>query len=85
MPPPDPNLASILYSAIASPHGLALSVSDFGGAQQKLYAVRRALADPDLASLQFRRSPYSDTELWLTKTTGRKTPTHVPTGPNSPS
>lgn len=63
----NPNI-TLLYQAMASPLGLVLSVSDFTQASQALYKARRDTQDPDLAVLQFRRSPFSpDTEIWLVK------------------
>lgn len=58
-------LRSLLYTAMDSPWGIVLSVSNFGLAQQRLYAERRACADPELDELSFRRSPVGDSELWI--------------------
>lgn len=58
----------LLYRAMASPLGLVIAVSDFSLAQQRLYKARRDLSDPDLAKLQFRRSPLKpEAELWIVK------------------
>lgn len=57
-----------LYTALGSPIGIVLRVSDFGLASQKLYSARRKSGDPDLAFLQFRRSPVEpEQELWIVK------------------
>jgi len=65
----DPDeLLMLLYQALASPAGVVLAVTDFQACQQKLYQARKRSGDPDLAGLQFRRSPTSpDSELWIVK------------------
>ena len=63
----DPSL-ELCYQALASQIGIVVVVSDFGAAQQKLYTARRTSGDPDLACLQFRRSPTSpESEIWIVK------------------
>lgn len=61
MTTPDPHLSALLYEALAAPVGLLCSASpDFDRARAKLYATRRALADPALEALQFRASPWPE-------------------------
>ena len=70
----DPSL-ELCYQALASPIGIVISVSDFASVQQKLYTARRKSGDPDLACLQFRRSPTApETEIWIVKGTASKEP-----------
>lgn len=59
----------LLYAALASPIGCAVTVNDFTKAQQRLYIARTKSGDPSLDILQFRRSPLSpETEIWIVKT-----------------
>lgn len=68
----DPSL-ELCYQALASPIGIVVSVSDFGSAQQRLYSARKRSGDPDLACLQFRRSPTNpESEIWIVKGTAPK-------------
>ncbi len=53
----------ILAQAAASPFGIALSVSDFEAARQRLYGTKAA--DTDFADLSFRKAP--DGALWIVK------------------
>lgn len=71
MSPPDPALAALLYEALAEPIGLLCNASpDLERARAKLYATRRALADPALEALQFRASPWpSEGNLVICKAT----------------
>ncbi len=75
----DPSL-ELLYSALATPIGIAITVSDFERARGKLYAARRASGDPALDALQLRRSPvHPEFEIWIVKGTSMpKTESPVP-------
>jgi hypothetical protein len=65
---PNPDHAVLLYQALGSPIGIACAVDDFAAAAQALYQCRSALADSDLARLQFRRSPYNpEGEIWIVR------------------
>lgn len=54
-----------LYAALATPLGIVIRTSDFKLAQNRLYAARRNAADPALDVLQFRRSSFSEYDLWI--------------------
>jgi hypothetical protein len=57
----------LLYDALASPHGIAVSVNNLKQLEQQL---RKAQAlDPDLRCLIFRVSPFNTQELWIVKQT----------------
>jgi len=60
-------LALILYQAAAEPIGLLLSTNDAARARQRLYQARARCADPALANLQFRFSPWAENQLLITK------------------
>lgn len=64
-----PNLEhlAILETALASPLGLVLQVSDFPRARAALYAARAASQDPRFNSLQIRSSGLPDGNLLITK------------------
>ena len=80
----DLEVHALLYRALSSPLGVAAKCNNFQLAQQRLYAIRREIGDAELASLQFRRSPWGDHEIWLTKTTGRKTASQTTEAPIAP-
>lgn len=61
--------ASLLYSALAEPIGLLVQCSDLERAKQRLYQARTKLADPALAGLQFRTSPFPGGNLVICKST----------------
>lgn len=59
------------YSALASPHGVAVAVSEPAPAKQALYRARAKAADPHLDKLQIRTSVKSpDDEIWIVKGPG---------------
>lgn len=61
-------LQALLYQALAEPMGLVCQGEpDFDTARQRLYAARRAAADPDLDVLQFRASPFAEGNLVIVK------------------
>lgn len=81
-------LIPLLYQAFGSRYGLALRVSDFTLAQQRLYAARRAAQDPDLELLQIRRpgsdhDPDSEHTLWLVKATPKSPTTELILAPET--
>jgi len=57
----------IWYAALASQHGVVVLTDDPVLAKQKLYAMRKALNDPDLEGLSIMTSPNSPNELWFVK------------------
>jgi hypothetical protein len=58
----------ILYSALATPLGIVVAVSDVEAAKQQIYRTRASTGDPSLACLQLRTSPDNPTgEIWLVK------------------
>jgi hypothetical protein len=57
------HLTGLLYSALAEPIGLLLSASDRNRARQALYQARVQAADPALAELQIRASPWPEGDL----------------------
>jgi hypothetical protein len=57
----------IWYAALAAQRGIIIQTNDPALCKQKLYALRKALADPDLDSLTIMTSPTSADELWLVK------------------
>lgn len=60
-------LIEILYSALHSPLGLVVTVSDVKLAQQNFYKARKAAMDPELDILKIRVSPFlPEEELWIT-------------------
>ena len=62
------SLPEIWYAALASQRGIAIHTDDPAFARQKLYAIRRALQDPDLEGISIMTSPTApDCELWLVK------------------
>lgn len=66
----DPALQVLLYQALAEPMGLLCQANpDLETARQRLYAARRAAADPDLDVLQFRASPFAEGNLVIVKET----------------
>lgn len=68
MAKPDPQALEILYAAHRAAIGIVVSVSDATRALQRLYAARRLLGDPDLDTLQFRRSTHNpEGEIWIVK------------------
>jgi hypothetical protein len=54
------------YAALASRHGVVISVDDPVATKQKLYAIRKKLHDPDLDDISIMTSP-DPGELWLVK------------------
>jgi len=80
----DLELMSLLYQALQSPCGIAVRTNNFQLARQKFYAARRECQDSDLAELQFRQGPLDPNELWISKTTGRKTATTAPSPSEDP-
>ena len=56
------------YTALHSPLGVVLAVSDVPRAIQKLYQARQQSGDPELSGLSIRKSPLlPDEEVWLVK------------------
>lgn len=59
---------ALLYRALDTPYGIAVSVSDKKRAQAHLYAARASSDDPGLDRLQIRTSPNApDNEIWIVK------------------
>jgi len=82
--PGDLELASLLYQALQSPCGIVVRTNNFQLARQKFYATRREIQDSSLAELQFRQGPLDPAELWISKTSGRKTATPSLTSEDPP-
>lgn len=59
--------SELLYQALAEPIGLVIKCLDFEAFRTRLYKIKSTLADPDLACLQFRRSPFVEGNLIITK------------------
>jgi hypothetical protein len=58
----------IWYAALAAQHGIVIQTNDPALCKQKLYALRKSLADPDLENISIMTSPGgSPNELWLVK------------------
>lgn len=56
------------YAALSSARGIILKVDDPTLAKQKLYAMRKALRDPELEGIAIMTSPNDpEGELWLVK------------------
>lgn len=55
------------YTALRSPFGIELTVSDQDKVRQKLYAVRKEALDPELESISIRVPPNNPRALWLVK------------------
>lgn len=53
------------YSALASPCGIEITVSNVDLAKAKLYACRKEANDPDLARISVRVPPNKPQTLWL--------------------
>lgn len=62
----------LLYEALGSETGIVIATNDAGRCRQKLYALRAASGDPDLACLSIVQSPTSPNELWIGKFKERK-------------
>jgi len=56
-----------LYAALASPLGIILETDDIERLRQRLYAVRKSLADPALDNLSLVQSPLDPNHLWIVK------------------
>lgn len=66
----NPELTELLYQALGEPIGLLCHAEpDFETARARLYSTRAKLADPDLATLQFRASPFNAGNLMIVKET----------------
>jgi hypothetical protein len=55
------------YSALASPHGVVIRTDDPHYTKQRLYALRKALADPALDTISIMTSPANPDDIWLVK------------------
>lgn len=55
------------YQALRSPFGIEIIASDPDKIKQKLYAVRKEAADPDLHKITIRVPPNKPGVLWLIK------------------
>jgi len=72
----------LLYQALGTPLGIAVTVSNVPKAQQRLHQERAKLQDPDLAVLQFRTSPFQpEGEVWIVKATPPKPPVEPQNAP----
>lgn len=73
-------LTSILYDARGASIGLVLRTSDSHRLKHQLYAMRKELADPSLAELQIRTSPFPEGDLIIVNSTIdlRKGEAHAP-------
>lgn len=56
-------LASLLYEALASPHGICVETTDAERLRQKLYPERKK--SPDFLPLSFIISPMNGVDLWI--------------------
>ena len=59
-------MLELLYSALASEHGIRVTTSNFTNLRAKLYALRAK--HEELSCLSFVQSPFSPNELWILKT-----------------
>jgi len=59
------NWLEFWYSALGSPFGIALAVTEQEPCRQALYRARTQAADPALDGLQVRLRP--DGDLWIVK------------------
>lgn len=57
----------LLYEALLSPHGIAVSVNNVKQLEQQLRKAQ--VLDPELSILSFRLSPFNAQELWIVKQT----------------
>ena len=63
-------LSPYLYAALASPYGIGLRTTNISRLISALAHLRRAIADPALAELSFRRAPppfNPEAELWIVR------------------
>jgi hypothetical protein len=58
-------LQSLLFQALAEPHGIIVATSDPEKLRQKLYPIRKT--DPAFTPLAFILSPLSPQHLWILK------------------
>jgi hypothetical protein len=66
MPITNPDCTELLYRALTSPIGIAVSLSDMSRGKALLYQTRASLGDSALAELSFRVNPLlPESELWL--------------------
>lgn len=65
----------ILYIALNSKIGIAVTCVNLQSAKSRLYIARKEAGDPALACLQVRTSPYNpDSEIWIVKGTQNAAP-----------
>lgn len=57
----------LLYEALTSPKGIVVESDDPERLRQKLYALRREIADASLEALSFVISPVNPGHLWIVK------------------
>lgn len=58
----------LLYTALGTPLGIAIKVSDYANAQSRLYRARAESGDPDLDRLQLRKSLADEANvIWIVK------------------
>lgn len=60
-------LLELWYTAFRSELGVVIETNDPERLRQKLYAVRKATDDPDLACLHLVISPLNPGDLWIIK------------------
>lgn len=71
---------ALLYEALGKDLGMIVQTSNVQLCLQRFYKARRESGDPELMTLQFRRSPKAPhTELWIVK--GKKP---IPSTPPPP-
>ena len=60
-------LASLMYQALASSHGVAIRAESIEELRRELYKVRTELNDPELSQLGFVPSRTAEGEFWIIK------------------
>ncbi len=60
-------MIELLYTALASPHGIIVETSSVERLRRKLYAARRELNDEALEALSLVPSPTNECELWIVR------------------
>lgn len=68
--PPDhlpQTLLPLLYQALASEHGIAISDPDPLTLRKRMYKVRLDAKDPELSCLSFRTRAECPDQLWIVK------------------
>jgi hypothetical protein len=61
------DILHLWYSALSSPAGIEIEVSDFDAVRMRLYKARAEAKDTDLQGVALCASPFDPMKLWLVK------------------